>query len=898
MLSLFCSYMSTELGLFTYEQMNGHSIRDKYPWMKECDFKLVKSIEELKDLIDQAIATGLCSLDLESSGLDTRVYDGVCNSFITGFSFCFDGKTGYYVPINHGVETETGKFIRKKEWNLDVAATQILIQKLIDNCILIFHNCLYDHEIMQQWGYNIRKFVAGSEGKGNKIAFHDTLIMARLHDASSKQIGLKFLSEHFLRRKMLELDGDVFAKGEDIKFHTLDPNDDITVVYAASDAICTFGLYPIFKHIEGEQGIIYNIERQVTFAVRQMERNRVCIDVDKLREYKVDLDDLRIRIEREANELVGDPINLSSPKQVGDILVNKYSLRELVDPIEKDQKTGEFKIHTDSEYLEKYKDQYPLIRLILMHRDITKTMGTYIENLLETDRNNEVKFQFIPTRTDTGRFASPGGKPGSGFNGTNIQAMTKPTDAKKTKGLTIDQIVEQFGSGFFLRSTIKARPGYKLAAIDYSGEELRVAANVSKEPLWIKEFLEGDQDLHTITARAIFGVEKPDKDQRGLAKTCNFQTLYGGGPKALAEKANIPVQEAKKHQQRMMGGLKQLKAWIEKEKADAKARGYALTPFGRRRPLNIVDPKDFKEVSRAERLATNTPIQGAGGDIMKLAMVRTHDYCMKHPDEVRMLITIHDELVFEVKEDLLSTHLPALMNLMSLEEILKNKMGWKVPLSMDCEVGDSWNVEYEYFEENPQDIAKLNADLRDMKARQFNLDKVTLQPLKSDEKPVESKKEEFLAIEETPAPKKSFNDTALAAAMKAFAEHVQKNDIPVEGEPPVQLDPVLMEGAFKEGLSKYLELCPGMISDDEKEMTGGELHLQVQKAPFSWKKYVYVMQSESMTEDKMMLVEYLINICKGGNNSFVFKSKIGEVLWDESKINAVKFDILASYFNI
>ena len=878
----------SNVDLFTYEQVYGVSIRQKYPWMKEKDFVCVTSIEQLDTLIDQAIASGLCSLDTETSGLDTRVYSGVCKNYIVGFSFCFDGKTGYYVPINHGTEDpETKVFKRRSDKNLDPETVKRVIQKLIDNCVLIFHNTLYDHEIMEAWGYKIRCFVGDPNAKPPKIAFHDTMIMARLNDASSKQIGLKFLADHHLNMKMLELDKDIFAKGEDIKFQILDPTEDRAVVYAASDAICTYHLYQLFKHVETEQRLVYNVERRVTFAVRQLERNKCLVDKEKLHQYKAVLDNLMKKIEREAYELVGDPINLASTKQVGDVLVNKFNLKSLIDPEEKDSKTGEFKIHTDSEYLEPLKKDCPLIRLILMHRDISKTIGTYIQNLLDnTDENNEIKFQFKPTGTDTGRFSSPGGKPEDGYGHVNIQAMTRPTDEEGIKGKTIEQVIEEVGSGYILRSAIKARPGRKIAALDYSGEELRVAANLSREPIWIKEFIEGDQDLHTITARLAYSVEKPTKGQRNDAKTLNFQTVYGGGPRAVSEALGITKQEAKVLQSKMIGGLKALKVWMEKEKAEALKRGYALTPFGRRRPLQIIDPSNFSEVARAERLAVNTPVQGAGADIMKIAMVRCHDYCMQYPSEVFMLLTIHDELVFEIAEDKLDTHLPALMNLMSLEDLLKGSLKWAVPLSLDCEVGASWNVEYEFFEENPNCIAKLNTDLRKMKARQFNLDQETFEPIKKEQpapvgqKVAEQKELEVIEVK----PKRIFNLEALSEAKKLIHDELKNLD-PAE--------------AFERALDKYFEICPPMMVDENKEvLTGTELMARIQEWPYSWRKYCYVMQNEMLTIDKFEQIKHLVTICKGGNNPFIIKDKMGNVFLEGLKIDAVKFEILANHYNI
>ena len=864
------------LELFDHEQITGKTLEETYPWMREKNFVRVKDIEQLSGLIDEAIKAGLCALDLESSGLDTRVYDGKSKDFIVGFSFSYDGVSGYYVPITHGSDNFERVFVRSTEQNLDPEEVKVHIQRLLDNCICIFHNCIFDHEMMTSHGYVIPEPKAGD---GTSYKFHDTLILARLNDMGSKQIGLKFLSETFLQVRMLEL-SDLFEKGKGIRFHHLDPDEKRTIAYAASDAVCTYNLFKFYEKkfvlTDKRAKYIYDVERAVTFAVREMERNKCLIDMEKLREYKVTLDQFQKEIEEEANKEVGEIINLASPQQLGEVLVHKFHLKDLVSEIPEERG----KIHTDSEYLEKHK-KIRFVELILLHRDISKTLGTYVDNFLGgVDRNYEVKFQFIPTRTDTGRFASPGGKHEFGYSGVNIQALTAADDeAKADKTLSVIEKIKKFGAGFFLRSVVIARPGYKMVAIDYSGEELRVGANLSREPVWCKEFLEGEADLHQATAKLIFS-PNPTKDERKKAKGVNFQIMYGGGPPAVAGATGLSREEAKVLIQKFFAGLKAIKSWMEREKQACKKRGYAETPFGRRRPLPGLASKDFIEISKAERLAINTPIQGAGGDIMKLAMIMTHRYIQGVKGEVRMLLTIHDELVFEVKEDNLDVHIPNLMNLMSLHEILSGpQYKWPVPLTMDCEVGDSWDVDYEYFERNPEMLEKLHPVLRKLKARALKVD-VKPEPPKVDA-PVQAVVVEEIKLEK---PQPTDPISVAVAEFKALL--------------PTTLDVEALERSFKAGLSKFIEMNPINKPTSDEYLNGTELLTERLKLPIAWKKYVYTLHSEMVTEEKAHILQFLLKSCSGGYNPFILRDHTGEILIQDRLIDAVAFEVLARHYSI
>jgi DNA polymerase I-like protein with 3'-5' exonuclease and polymerase domains len=763
-----------------------------------------------------------------------------------------------------------------------------------------------------------------------ELMFHDTFCLAYLWDSSLKSKGLKALSESLLGMKMLELT-DIFQTKKDIKFYTLDPiNDEKTTVYAASDAICTYHLYQKLKHVADEQAFIYYLERRCTFAIRQMERNKCLIDIEKIKEFKSILLGLKLELQDEATKILGYSANLASPAQVGKILTNPpFNL----DIYAKDDKgnylieKGVKKIETGEEALKPFIDTCPLIDIILTLRDINKTVGTYLDNFLtRADEFNEVKFKFVPWRVETGRFASQGGEAHEGYSGVNIQALTKPLKKKDKydkngNPIPILELVKKKGSGFFLRSCIRARPGYKLAAIDYSGQELRVAANVSQEKIWIKEFLEGTGDLHTETAKIVFKTQNPDGHQRDASKAINFQTLYGGGPSAISRKIKSSFEEAKEFQQRMIGGLGDLKRWMDTTKKKSHKNMYAATPLGRRRPLPMIKSEINRERAESERLAINTPIQGAGGDIMKMAMVRTNEYIAKSNDEVRMLITVHDELVFEIKEDRMDVHIPELMNLMSMDTILQGVLKWAVPLSMDCEVGDNWDVEYEYFQKNAHLLEKLNDNLRLVKALAMSLDPKTLKPVGEDSTQATEKIEQ--KIEQLSVPKEeTLNDdffdieslspenAAKAVEMLTEGQHtIPHEHVDLLPEHEIIAMDNFDENSLKNAIDAFKNYC---TKDPEKaflvgiseyiknlnslKVVGKEIQNEIRKKPTAWMSYEYKMKSSFITEQKMYQIEALIKMCKGTNPYKITMQQ--QIIAQGNDLDANRFDTLADYLNI
>lgn len=641
-------------------------------WMKDYKFILVQSIEELRDIVEKSIKAPYCAFDLESTGLDTRVFNGIPNNRVVGYSLAYEKDTCYYVPIRHKVQTDRGR-------NLPLKETNELIQKLLNEAVIVGHNWLkFDAEMMMASdGIQIKTFK-----QGETITYHDSYVLARL--AGFDTAGLKALSKKLLNKEMIEIT-EVVSNGKDIDFGSVSPYEGL--LYAASDAICT---KEIFEHPEiqapiKQQEFIYNLERKVIYVVRTMERNQIklnkqfCQELDN--EINIKIESIVSKIFREVDEKTDGKIKefkLDSPVDVSHVFFDIFDMN----PKPEKGKNGSYK--TDDEVLEKLAPHYEVAKMMQEYRMLTKFSRTYIKNMLQNvSPEGYLKFQFSALQTDSGRFASPGGgRNGDGCSGVNIQAMPARYDKSKPN----------------IRKCLSCEDDEVFVAMDWAGVELRVGTNLSEEPIWLDRFLNGDGDIHTSTASIIY--EKPesdvDKEERQTGKTFNFQSLYGGGPGALASTIGITMDDAKDKQQRFFGKLTVLKNYIRSLQKTAQKNKFCSTRFGRRRNLPEYDSGDQGKIKGADRKAVNTPIQGTAADLMKIAMVKIDEWieANNYRDIVKMAITMHDELCFRIKK----THVDLVVE---LEEIMKlqptlKRIGWKVPLAVDIEIGSSWDIEYDY----------------------------------------------------------------------------------------------------------------------------------------------------------------------------------------------------------
>lgn len=650
-------------------------------WIQEKNFVLATSIEQVHKFVDEAIEEGICGLDLESEGLDNRVYlNEETQKYetvhkIVGFCIAKGELDALYVPIRH-----------KKGENLDIDEVEKEIVRLVEDTVVVFHHAKYDCEMLE--------FMGNPCPINDFKKFEDTLIASFIRDPNSRH-GLKALSKELLDMGMISLKDLFPPKTKKLDFSLLNPSHKGVTEYGCSDAYCTLKLWrDILSEVAGKYKMVYMVEKRMVGALRRMERPRVLINKKLIAELKRNAEDERAKslasFKEQSQQYVREQegeteIDILSPKQLSDLLYNRIGIKLSANEMSKG-KTDQ--ISTGQDLLDKirskYPHKYPILETITAYRIYDGIITKYLEKLeTNLDKNNEARLSFNGWAADTARLSSPGGPPDHGFTGVNFHSLPNPKDTSKP--LLSRRI----------REAVKARDGYALVKIDFSGEELRIATNVSGEPKWIKEFLEGNGDLHSLMAIEIFG--NKDGNNRSHAKNTNFALLYGGGVGAVQRNTKLPSHEVKRIVDKFFVKLPKLSKWRENQKRLANKDKIVYSDLGRPFPLPQMDSDDPKIRAYGERKAINSPIQGTGADIIKFAMGEIDKVFMEkewYPNIARMLINVHDELVFEIKLEHLEEVVPVCCDCMTL---YGRKRKWQVPLEVEPLIDLDWSSKHDWI---------------------------------------------------------------------------------------------------------------------------------------------------------------------------------------------------------
>jgi len=484
---------------------------------------------------------------------------------------------------------------------------------------------------------------------------HDTMLQSYVLEVH-KPHGLESLADRHLGRKGLSFE-DLCGKGvHQISFAQVDVAK--ASHYACEDADFTLAvhqrLWPLLQ-ADDKLRFIYQLEIDSSEALYRIERNGVLIDAPTLAAQSHSLGQRIMQLEQEAYEIAGQPFNLASPKQLGEIFFDKLGL-----PVIKKTATGARS--TDEEVLEKLADDYPLPAKILEHRSLSKLKGTYTDKLaqLAQPRTGRVHTHYAQAVAVTGRLSS---------NDPNLQNIPIRTP-----------------EGRKVREAFVAPLGSVIASADYSQIELRIMAHISDDPALLKAFHEG-LDVHKATAAEVFGLT-PDtvsSEQRRYAKVINFGLIYGMSAFGLAKALGIDNTAAKNYIERYFQRFAGVKRYMDDTRAQAKAQGYVETVFGRRLYLPEINSPNGPRRGGAERAAINAPMQGTAADLIKLSMVKVQQVLDQEGRATRMIMQVHDELVFQVPEseiDWLKTEVPRIMA--SVAEL-------KVPLLAEVGVGANWD---------------------------------------------------------------------------------------------------------------------------------------------------------------------------------------------------------------
>ena len=595
-------------------------------------YDTIFTFEQLDAWIARLQAAELSALDTETDSLDAM------RARIVGISFAVEPGKAAYVPLRHDYPGAPDQLpfdeviARLRPWLENPAAAKV------------GQHIKYDSHVFANIGITVRGWK------------YDTLLESYVLEAH-RQHSLSSLAERHLGRKGLDYE-DLCGKGaKQIPFSQVDI--ERAALYSGEDSEMTLQvhqvLYPRLAAIPGMKFVYENIEMPTSEVLGRVERHGVLIDSARLGEQSRMLAERMLALENEAYEIAGQPFNLGSPKQIGEILFGKLGL-----PVVK--KTASGAPSTDESVLEKLALDYPLPAKLLEHRGLAKLKGTYTDKLplMVNPDTGRVHTHYAQAVAITGRLSS---------NDPNLQNIPIRTP-----------------EGRRVREAFVAPPGHVIVSADYSQIELRLMAHISQDPGLLRAFTDG-MDVHRATAAEVFNLaaEEVTSEQRRYAKTINFGLIYGMGAFGLASSLGIEQKAARDYIDRYFARFAGVKRYMDETKARAAETGYVETLFGRRIELPEIRGGNGPLRAGAERQAINAPMQGTAADLIKLAMLAVQKALDDQGKGTRMVMQVHDELVFEVPEaevEWARVEIPKLM---------ADVAQLSVPLIAEVGVGPNWD---------------------------------------------------------------------------------------------------------------------------------------------------------------------------------------------------------------
>ena len=590
------------------------------------EYKLVENEDELRQLCDFFITKEFVSIDTETTSTDA------ISAELVGLSFSVEEKKAFYVAVPANYE-EALKIVQ-------------IFKPLYesDKIMKIGQNIKYDYEVLTRYGVTL-------QGKMFDTMIAHYLIQPELHH------NMDYMAETLLGYQTIHIEELLGPKGKKQKnMRDLSPTD--IYEYAAEDADITLRLKNVLEPRLKELGVeelFWNIEMPLVRVLADMELNGVCLDTEALQDTSKIFTERMKQYEQEIYKEAGEEFNISSPKQVGDILFGKLQIMDKP----KKTKTGQYV--TSEEVLQSLESKSPIVRNILNYRGMKKLLSTYIDALpkLINPRTGHIHTSFNQALTATGRLSS---------SDPNLQNIPVRTDDGKE-----------------IRKCFIPEDGCLFFSADYSQIELRIMAHLSEDENMMEAFREG-HDIHRATAAKIWHVDidKVTDAQRKKAKQANFGIIYGITTYGLAQRMDIPNGEAKELIEGYFRTFPKVQAYMEHAKEVARAKGYAETLFHRRRYLADINSRNATVRGFAERNAINAPIQGTEADIIKVAMVRIWERFKKEGIRSKMILQVHDELNFSVfpEEREQVEHI--------VIEEMQNAYPLNVPLIADAGWGKNW----------------------------------------------------------------------------------------------------------------------------------------------------------------------------------------------------------------
>ena len=618
----------------------------------EQNYNLITKLSDLQNLIDECIKCGVIAVDTETDSINA------VQANLVGVSISTKPGTAYYIPLRH-IENSLPLLIDEKLDQKDK-----IEQINFDSAINLLKKILQDPSIIKV-GHNIKfdmlVFSQKRNGSINLYPVHDTMCMSYVNDANRYSHKLDSLAKDFFDHETIKYD-DVCGRGaKQVTFDKIHPNDALN--YAAEDADFCLRIFLALKEelfISKLNSVYERIERPLINVIANMEKEGILIDKSTLNALSIEFQDKLTLLQKKIYESCGEEFNIASPKQLGEILFEKLNL-----PQDKKSKTGNYS--TSISVLEGLSTKgFEIADLIIEWRTLSKLKSTYTDALQESinKHTKRVHTSYSMASASTGRLAS-----------------TNPN---------LQNIPIRTSDGRRIREAFIAKDGYKLISADYSQIELRLMAHAANETEMIKAFNE-NVDIHSQTASKVFGIpiEDLDSETRRSAKAINFGIIYGISSFGLSKQLSCSQSEAKNFIESYFDQFPKIKSYMDAMIENAKMKGYVETFFGRRIPIKGINSKNFQERSFAERQSINAPIQGSAADIIKRAMIKIHNVFQEKNIESKMLLQVHDELVFECPKDEINT----VSNLIKKEMEQANLplFPLNIPIVVDFGEADNWS---------------------------------------------------------------------------------------------------------------------------------------------------------------------------------------------------------------
>lgn len=590
---------------------------------------LVDTTEQLQEVLQKAKEKDYIALDTETDSVESLF------TRLVGISFCFDEKEAYYIPIGHSFAQ-----------NLDLQETINTLKDTFEGKTIIGHNFKFDFEVFQNHGWEI-----------NNPIF-DTMLAAYILDPGRSRISLDTCAKNEFDYDMIPIDQLIGKGKKQLTFDAVEVNE--ACKYSAEDSWMTYRLFLLFnQQLQNSKlsDLYHHIEIPLIRVLAKMEKNGVFINQPFLNELSVKASQIIKSLSDEIFEIAGEEFNINSTQQLSQILYEKLQIKTV-----KKTKTG---FSTDNEVLEKLAEEHLIAQKLIEFRQLSKLTGTYIDAFpkLIKSKTGRIHSSFNQTVASTGRLSS---------SNPNMQNIPIRTELGKE----------------IRKAIVPQKKDYVIVSADYSQIELRLMALIAEDENMLSAF-KNHEDIHTKTAALVFhkDLKEVTSEERRRAKIINFGIIYGMGAHSLSKELGITVSSAKEFIQNYYDKFPKIIHFIESQKLKAQKEGYVETLFGRRLHLPNIHSTNQLIRSEAERVAVNMPIQGTAADIIKIAMINIHEV-IKNDDRIKMIIQVHDELVFEIQQDLLDEWLPKIKSMM--ENALPEKYATVITLEVEAGSGKNW----------------------------------------------------------------------------------------------------------------------------------------------------------------------------------------------------------------